>query len=158
MHTTSSTGNIGFLIQHLAATLVQQNDQMLQEQLGIGFSQFKLLMVLQRKPHIQQKQIADILGQTEASISRQVKLLHDKDLLQTTVSPQNRREHITTLTPKGLRYTEEAVRILNYFHRPMFEQLSEKQQQQLTEGLMIMHGNICPANTNSACREFLKNS
>ena len=156
MHTTSSTGNIGFLIQHLAATLVQQNDQMLQEQLGIGFSQFKLLMVLQRKPHIQQKQIADILGQTEASISRQVKLLHDKDLLQTTVSPQNRREHITTLTPKGLRYTEEAVRILNNFHQPMFEQLSDKQQQQLVDSLMIMHSNICPPNANSACREFLK--
>lgn len=148
------TNNLGFLIQHLAFSLSRQNDQVLQERLGIGYSQFKIMMVLQWKPHVQQKQIADALGQTEASISRQIKLLHDKGLLQSVISPKNRREHLTTLTAKGLRFTEEAVSILNAYHLPMFEQLSSKQQEQLKETLGIMHDYACQFGKGGACQQF----
>lgn len=137
--------NIGYLLQHLSFTMGRHNDQYLQEQLGIGVSQFKILMVLQWNPHIKQRQIANELGQTEASISRQIKLMHDKGLLVTTISPNNRREHITTLTAKGLRVTEASTAILNRIHAPMFERLSERQQQQLIEMLEIMHDFACPS-------------
>ncbi len=151
------TNNIGFLIQHLAFILSRQNDQVLQERLGIGFSQFKILMVLQWHPHVQQKKIANALSQTEASISRQIKLLHDKGLLQTSTSPGNKREHITTLTTKGMRYTEEAMSILNSYHKPMFEQLNEKQMEILGEALVTMHDFACtPGQTE--CRQFIGNN
>lgn len=153
MHTSSK---IGFLIQHLAFSIGRNNDQVLQEQLGIGFSQFKLMMVLQKMPHIQQKQIANALNQTEASISRQIKLLHDKRLLQTTVSPKNRREHITTLTSKGIRYTEEAQRIMRNYNQPLFETLSAKEQEQLASHLSRMHDFICPDNGHQMCHKFTK--
>jgi DNA-binding MarR family transcriptional regulator len=149
------TSNIGFLLQHLAFSLGHQNDQVLQEQLGVGYSQFKLMKVLQHMPHIQQKQIADALGQTEASISRQIKLLHQKGLLQTEVKPENRRQHITTLTAKGVRFTDQAVAILNDYHQAMFDQLSEKQQEQLLDILMTMHDYSCQGKA-SACRQFIK--
>lgn len=97
------TNNIGFLLQHIAFSLARQNDAILQDELGIGFSQFKILMVLQWRPNVQQKQIAEQLGQTEASISRQIKLMYDDGLLQSTPRPENRREHVTTLTPRGDR-------------------------------------------------------
>lgn len=148
------TNNIGFLLQHLSFSLARQSDQVLQERLGVGFSQFKLMMVLQWKPHVQQKQIADALGQTEASISRQIKLLHDKGLLQSTISQANRREHLTTLTAKGLRFTEEALNILNAYHQPMFDQLSSKQQEQLKEILGIMHDYACQSGKGGACQKF----
>lgn len=151
-----SSSKIGFLIQHLAFSIGRNNDQVLQEQLGIGFSQFKLMMVLQKMPHIQQKQIANALNQTEASISRQIKLLHDKALLQTTVSPKNRREHITTLTPKGIRYTEEAQRIIRNFNQPMFENLSPKEQEQLAQNLAKLHDVICPDSGHQMCHKFIK--
>jgi DNA-binding MarR family transcriptional regulator len=146
---------VGYLLQHLAASLARQSDQVLQERLGIGFSQFKLLMVLERNPHIQQKQIAEALGQTEASISRQIRLMHDKGLLQTTISPQNRREHITTLTAKGLRLNEEALRVLNAYHAPIFEDLSEKQLLQLVETLSMMHDKACQPGRAGACQHSL---
>lgn len=95
------TNDIGYLLNHLAFVLSHQSDQVLHEQLGIGFSQYKIMMVLWWNPSIQQRQIADRLGQTEASISRQIKLLHDKSLLSTRISPENRRKHITALTFKG---------------------------------------------------------
>lgn len=153
MHTNDK---IGFLVQHLAFSIGRNNDQILQEQLGIGFSQFKLMMVLQKMSQIQQKQIANALNQTEASISRQIKLLDDKGLLQTTVSPKNRREHITTLTAKGVRYTEEAQRIMQNYNQPMFDSLSNKEQEQLAQQLDRLHDVICPNSGHQMCHKFVK--
>lgn len=148
--------NVGFLIQHTAFSLYRQSDQVLQERLGVGFSQFKIMRVLERKPHLQQKQIAQALGQTEASVSRQIKLLQEKGLLQSTVSPQNRREHITTLTPKGVRFTEEAIRVLGDYFEPTFNYLSEKQQKALIEGLQILHRQLCMSEDgNGLCQQFM---
>lgn len=135
--------NLGYTLQHLAAILGRQADQVLQERLGIGFSQFKILLVLQDKPGVRQKHIAQMLGQTEASISRQIKLLIEQGLLTSEVHESNRREHMTTLTARGVRYTEEAQRILNDYHAPVFAHLSAKQQQQLQDILNIMHQEIC---------------
>jgi DNA-binding MarR family transcriptional regulator len=149
------TNAIGFLINHLAFLMMRQSDQVLQERLGIGFSQFKILKVLQTNPQVQQKQIADALGQTEASISRQIKLMHDSGLLQTTVRPENRRRHLTTLTRKGARISEEAIVVLNAYHKPMFDNLGDKQQQQLVEILQKMHAFAC-ASSESLCQSLNK--
>lgn len=146
------TNNIGYLLNHLAFVLGRQSDQVLQERLGIGFSQFKIMMVLNWDPAIQQKQIAERLGQTEASVSRQIKLLHKQGMLATKISPKNRREHITTLTAKGERLTEEALRTLNDYHQPVFAQLSEKDQQKLTELLSRMHQEACSGARAGACK------
>jgi DNA-binding MarR family transcriptional regulator len=151
------TNNIGYLLQHLASVLGKQSDQALQEQLGIGFSQFKILMALQWNPHTQQRQIAEALGQTEASISRQIKLMLDKGLLQSKVSPQSKREHITTPTLKGVRLTEAAREVLNSYHAPMFEKLSDKQRQQLLEALSTMHEYACRSGNIAACHRPMIN-
>lgn len=90
-----------------------------------------------------QRQIATKLGQTEASISRQIKLLADQGLLTNEVSPSNRRQHIIRLTIKGQRLTEKAMEILNNYHAPIFARLSERQQEQLRELLSMMHDAAC---------------
>lgn len=149
------SNNIGYLLQHLAFTLSRQNDQILLERLGIGFSQFKILMVLQRNLYIQQRDIADALGQTEASISRQIKLMLEQGLLHTRISPENRRRHLTVPTAKGERLTEEAIKILNGFHGPLFEQMNDRQQQQLLEILTQMHHSVCSPGKSYACRKPL---
>lgn len=142
------TNNIGYLLNHLAFMLSRQSDQVLQEQLGIGFSQFKIMMVLKWNPSIQQKQIADRLGQTEASISRQIKLLQSKDMLNIRISADNKREHITTLTPKGEKLTEKSMQILNNYHAPTFAVLSPKEQQTFLDILNKMHDTVCLDNNN----------
>jgi DNA-binding MarR family transcriptional regulator len=145
------TNHIGYLLQHISFSLARQSDQILQEQLGFGLSQFKIMMVLQWNPSVQQRHIADSLGQTEASISRQIKLMHEQGLLQTTISPQNRREHITTLTAKGVRMTDEALKVLARYHAPTFAALSEKQQNQLIEILKLLHGGVCKGDKPGRC-------
>ena len=143
--------NPGYLLQHLAATMGRQNDHLLQDRLGIGFSQFKILMVLVRNPYIQQKDIADWLGQTEASISRQIKLMVKQGLLKTMVPPENRRRHITVPTAKGSRLADSAIQALNDFHGPVFAKLSDRQQQQLLMSLHHLHEGVCQAGKVGAC-------
>jgi DNA-binding MarR family transcriptional regulator len=137
------TNNIGYMMMHLAKVFATQNDQALQDRLGIGFSSFKILMMLQHSLSMQQRQIAELLGQTEASISRQIKGLVDDGLLSSKVSAQNRREHLTSLTPKGERVVEEALQTLNETHAEMFAALSEQQREQLLSALNTMHRYAC---------------
>jgi DNA-binding MarR family transcriptional regulator len=139
-----NTHTIGYLLQHVASQMAKQSDQVLQEQLGIGFSQFKILRTLQTNPHVKQRVIASNLGQTEASISRQVKLMLEQGLLRTTISPENHREHLTVVTPKGARLTEAAMAVLTKYHAPTFAALSDKQREQLADILERLHGEVCP--------------
>ena len=127
------------LLQHLAAVFARESDQILQEQLGIGYSQFKILGTLAENPVAQQKHIAFTLGQTEASISRQVKLLHAKGMLESRVNPANRREHITQLTPKGQRITTAAQAVLKNYQHSSLQHMSTKHQAQLLELLSKVH-------------------
>lgn len=139
----SANGNLGSLLHHVSFVLARQSDQVLQEQLGIGFSQFKILLALDGARGMQQKHIATELGQTEASISRQIKLLDDLGMLTSQINPNNRRQHITSLTPRGAKVTERATEILNAYHSPIFSHLSERQQHQLRELLTAMHQAAC---------------
>ncbi len=128
---------------HLAFVMAGQSDQILQERLGIGYSQYKLLMVLMEQPHIRQRAIADQLSQTEASISRQIKLLQGMNLVHVTRRPQNKREHIASLTPRGERFAEEANRLLEELGQDLFSVLSDKQLAQLQKIMQTLHSHTC---------------
>jgi DNA-binding MarR family transcriptional regulator len=145
------TNNLVYLIQHLAAILGKQSEQVLQEQLGLGLSQFKILMVLEWDPRVSQKHIADSLGQTEASISRQIKLLTNKGLLVSRRDPHNRRKHITAPTTLGMQVTEAASNIIRRSFGPEFGGLGEDQLLQLITGLQKLHAIVCKPSKPGAC-------
>lgn len=142
---------LGYLLQHTATMIMRQSDQILQERLGIGMSQLRIMMMLERSPNIQQRKLADCLGQTEASISRQIKLLQEKGMLAVRVNPKSRREHLAVPTPKGLKMTQAAMEALVRYHTPMTEQLSEKQREQLQTMLQTFHNHICSPGKPFAC-------
>jgi DNA-binding MarR family transcriptional regulator len=145
------TNNLAYLIQHLSAIIGKQSDQVLQEQLGIGLSQFKILMVLEWNPRVSQRGIADSLGQTEASISRQIRLLTTKGLLVSKRDPENRRKHVTAPTTLGMQVTEAATNILRRNFGPEFSGLGEDQLMQLIAGLQKLHAIVCRPGKPSAC-------
>ncbi len=127
------------LLHHLSAVFARESDQILQEQLGIGLAQFKILDTLRENPAAQQKHIAFNLGQTEASISRQIKLLQHRSMLENRINPHNRRAHITRLTPKGQRITEAAASALQSYQQRSLTHLPAKQQAELLELLALVH-------------------
>lgn len=138
-----STYKTSSTLHHLVSLMSRESDRMLIDQLGIGLSQYKILTTLHEHPHVQQRVIAGTLGQTEASISRQIKLLKEKGMLISPRNPINRREHIADLTPRGLRIIEEAEQILDSYHSAFFAALNQKQQKQFDDLLSGLHNSIC---------------
>jgi len=139
----SKTYDLMQLLDHVAATVAKQSDQVLQEQLGIGLSQFKILQVLQAEPRTPQREIARSLGQTEASISRQVKLMLEQGLIHIFRGPDDHRQHLTVVTHKGERLAMAALIALARYHRPTVSALTEKQQEQLVAALETLHRQLC---------------
>lgn len=135
-------GSIGYLLHELAHLIDAESDQVLLERLGIGFAQFKVLIVLEEHNGATQKQIATALNQTEPSISRQIKILKQKSLAEVSISTSNRREHLIYLTERGVKMIDRATSALNAYHGPMFERLSEKQQMQIIEALQLVRTSI----------------
>jgi DNA-binding MarR family transcriptional regulator len=143
--------NLLYLIQHLAAILGKQSEQILQEQLGIGLSQFKILMVLEWNPRVPQRHIAESLGQTEASISRQIKVLKAKGMLVSKPDPENRRKHITAPTPLGMQVTDAATNIIRRSFGQELGGMGEDQLMQLVTGLQRLHAIVCKPGKPGAC-------
>jgi len=131
----------GYLLNRLAFSLSRQSDQILLERLGIGMSQYIIMHILQQQPSIQQRVIATQLGQTEASISRQMKILANQSLLEVRTNPQNRREHVIILTLKGERIIDEAHKILNTFHQSIFDSYGDKSFKNFSE-LLQAYSNV----------------
>lgn len=133
---------VSFRIQNVAALLYKASDRVLQEKLGIGMSQFKILSAVQYNQRLLQRHIASTLNQTEASISRQVKLLHRKQLLVTQLNPKDRRQHITTLTPSGHKLITRALEILESFQARSIASLPKQQQLELIKSLEVIEQHI----------------
>jgi len=129
----SFADNIVYQMQHTASLLTRFSDLVLHERLNIGFTQYRILMVLQYTPNIQQRSIAESLDQSEAAVSRQIKLMRRQGLLTVESRIENKREHITKLTKKGERLVNEASMVLNNVYTPIFQRYSEKQLILLTE-------------------------
>ncbi len=145
MTTLQLANNAAYLLQHVSSILAKQSDQVLQEQLGIGLAQFKILQTLKAEPRTPQREIAFNLGQTEASISRQVKLMTAAGMLQSMRSPKDHREHLTVLAPKGERLVEAAQAAMAKFYQPIYGVLGDKQQAQLASALESLHAQVCQA-------------
>lgn len=149
------TNQLNYLVQHLASVMGKQTDQLLQEQLGIGLSQYRILTALEWNPRVQQKTIADNLGQTEASVSRQVSLLARKGLLIIKNDINNRRKHVIIATPMGMQLTEAATAIIRRSLGPDYAALGDDQLQKLTAGLQLLHKIVCKPGKLGACDHSL---
>ncbi len=146
--------NLGYLLHHLGFVMDRQSDSLLQERLDMGFSQFKILMALKWHQGVQQRQIAEKLGQTEASVSRQIKLLKEAGLITAKKGEHNKREHITMLTSKGEKAIDKAMAALNEYHMPAFERFTPAQQQQLKELLQTVHEEMCSRDKPGSCHNY----
>lgn len=131
LYTMNQAHEIAEKLHKATALLSREADQVLQGHLAIGLSQYKILAVVQKHPDIQQKIIAQQLNQTEASVSRQIKLLQQKGMVMSLKNPDNQREHLAGLTMKGARFITAADKILDSYYQTLFAGLSDTQQQKL---------------------------
>lgn len=95
-----------WLLHNLSTSLHKSVDDAIKERVGVGLAQYKVLEAIQYKGIAKQNELASMLRQTEAGISRQVKLLYKKGLLVYTNKSRSGGSDVT-LTRIG----EEVVRL-----------------------------------------------
>ncbi|MEI7632390.1 MAG: MarR family transcriptional regulator [bacterium] len=132
--------SFGYALHQLVFILDRKSDEALHSRLGIGYSQLKILMAAKHHSGLKQNEIASYLGQTEASVSRQIKLMKAEGLLLVQIDPANRRSRSILLTDKGTALGKECVTVLEQTHAATFGALSfleQKMMQELLERLTI---------------------
>lgn len=134
--------NPGFLLHKIGAMMERSSDLILESEFGIGYSQFKILFTLEHHPAIHQKEIAHFLGQTEASISRQIKLLRADGLITVAKAREDKKKHVITASTKGKRIASEAFVLLNARYQPILADLTATEQQKLASSLSSVHDRL----------------
>ena len=127
------------VVHELGHAIVAKRNGVVVEEFGIGFSQFKILFALEHHDGIQQKEIAGFLGQTEASISRQIKLLVSARLVSVKKGADDKKKHLITPTARGRQIAMDAFVSLNAHYMPVLSVLSPHEQMDLANKLSKIH-------------------
>ena len=131
-------------IHRLSNVLGKVADRALQDNCGYGMSQFKILWMLhQHQEGVLQTTIASWLNQTEAAVSRQIRLLKKEGLIDKQVDPENRRNHIIMLSSDGKKFAEEAMELLVREYAPFFESLGKGECAALSAKLEKIFFTVC---------------
>jgi DNA-binding MarR family transcriptional regulator len=131
------TPRLYWQIHKLAFLLEKRADESLRTQLGIGFAQYKVLEAINQNMLARQNMVAAMLDQTEASISRQIKILQKKGLIIVSEVMGNKRAKELSLTVIGdemVRHAEEVLDVtqaqivggLSYQEQRLFQELFER--------------------------------
>jgi DNA-binding MarR family transcriptional regulator len=116
--TITQSKEITYKIHKAVFLLDKMTDQILQDQLGLGFSQFLVMMALAKQPRVPQKHVAKALDQTQAAVSRQIDILVDLGLVSRDMNPDSRREYVLSLTKRGeKKYREGLARVDERFDK-----------------------------------------
>ncbi|MGI9823936.1 MarR family winged helix-turn-helix transcriptional regulator [Agromyces sp. Marseille-Q5079] len=100
--TDAEIANFWFLVRKSAALMDRGGEELFREGIGISLSQFMVLSVIDARPGaFNQQTVADYLGLTKGTVSRQIENAEAAGLLTTSVSPVSRREKVARLTAEG---------------------------------------------------------
>lgn len=133
------------LLLHIADMLSRRTDQVLQERLGMSLAQYKVLQQIAARPGITQRQVADLLFQTEAAVSRQVGLLCSKDLLILKVNKANRRERNLYTAAKAGKLLDAAREASQAIEHKMLRAIPDKMLKHTAEVHQSIHQELCKA-------------
>jgi DNA-binding MarR family transcriptional regulator len=91
-----------FLIRRVSGLMDRAGESVFRAALGVSLAQFLVLSVVDAYPgDLNQQAIANRLGLTKGTVSKQIENAIAAGLLLVTPSPASRREKIVSLTAKG---------------------------------------------------------
>ena len=94
-----------FILNHLIS-LKETHDfylkQFIKNKTEISYSQYYMFMLLYYEPEVNQSDIAKVCFMNRSGVSRAFSDFEKKWLITRKINPNNKREYITTLTPKGI--------------------------------------------------------
>lgn len=104
----------------------------LQQAGRISFSQFLVLIALSCSSNPSQREVADFLFITEATVSRHIEALRAGGYLSRSNNPNSRRSHILTLTEKGRREIKKTQEVLNQELDAVFLPIKDEERKSIS--------------------------
>lgn len=83
------------------------------EDLDINAAQLHLLFEISHQCDINQEKIAERCNINKGAVARSIKKLEEKGLVKRKIDENNRRQNKVSLTQKGMKTHEKAIKILN---------------------------------------------
>ena len=101
-----------YLVRRVAGQLDRQGDAMFRGELGVSLAQFLVLSVVDAYPgHLSQQAIADRLGLTKGTVSRQIEAAVAAGLMTVETAAHTRRENAVALTRTGTALVRKGDRL-----------------------------------------------
>lgn len=97
---------------HLSYVLQQVSDEALERETGVGLSAARIMSVLDKSKPSSQREVASVLRQTEANVSRQLHNMKKAGLVSITRNKKDSRQRDVVLTAKGASHYQKAEKLL----------------------------------------------
>jgi len=134
--------SIGGIIKYISDKVRQKADNNLKDH-NVTLSQVRVLNFLWRENgSCSQKQIEDFLQVSHPTVVGLVSRMEQSGYIQTSVSPDDKRNKIVTVTDSGMALASELCRFMDDMDNRMLEGLSEEQQSQLANMLLTVAKNL----------------
>lgn len=95
----------------------------------ITLGQFPVLVETHKHNTISQKELADILYLSEGTVSKVIKQLEDKKIIEHEVNPENRRQNKISLTEKGKKIANEVKYTEKNWEKKVIEEIPEEERE-----------------------------
>lgn len=134
--------SIGGIIKYISDKVRQKADNNLKDH-NVTLSQVRVLNFLWRENgSCSQKQIEDFLQVSHPTVVGLVSRMEQSGYIQTSVSSDDKRNKIVTVTDSGMALASELCRFMDDMDNRMLEGLSEEQQSQLADMLLTVAKNL----------------
>lgn len=134
--------SIGGMIKYISDKVRQKADNNLKDH-NVTLSQVRVLNFLWRENgSCSQKQIEDFLQVSHPTIVGLVSRMEQSGYIQTSVSPDDKRNKIVTVTDSGMSLACELCRYMEDIDKRMLVGLTDEQQAQLADMLYIVAQNF----------------
>ncbi len=143
--------NLTYTLHKLSFLLDKLADRALQGELDLSFSQFRVLIAINRNSEVTQKKIACFWDMTQAAVSRQIELLIEKKLVAMHDNVRNRREHHLSLTAQGKDVLEKAYSLLDSQYEPIFKVISQDDRAVFEDIVHRLLGELCENGRDFCC-------
>jgi DNA-binding MarR family transcriptional regulator len=138
--TTLTNRELFFMLQKSLCFFDKVADQVIRKEADLTLAQFHVLMMIFMHGTTSQQLVAQMLQNTQASVSRQVSLLLRKKCLTRTQNPKNKREYHLANTSLGTTLVKKAVKALDQKFKEVFSVVPEKDKEKMVQNLnKIIH-------------------
>jgi len=131
-------GTLWFLIRRIAGLMDRQGEALSRRELGTSLAQFLVLSVVDAHPGpLSQQAVADRLGLTKGTVSRQIDSAVAAGLMTVQVAPHTRREHALALTEAGTALVRKGDELMQQSRASMLDAVDPNE---LPAALRVLSG------------------